>query len=86
MADLNISSVTGLLDVEAIVKNLTLSKQREIQKLSQERALLQAKAASLSNLQSSLRDIKSFLEGLNVDNLFKGKTAVVSDPSVLGAR
>ncbi|MFN3921375.1 MAG: flagellar filament capping protein FliD [Caldimicrobium sp.] len=85
MADFYMSNVTGLLDVDAIVKSLTMVKQKQIEKLAQEKALLQAKSTSISNLLSALKDLQGFNEGLQIENLFKGKTVSVSDPSVLKA-
>ncbi|MCS7199820.1 MAG: hypothetical protein N2327_02815 [Caldimicrobium sp.] len=86
MADMVISNITGLLDVEALVKNLTASKQRQIQKLNQNKALLQAKVSSLNNFLSGIRDLQSFLGDLRVEDLFRAKRATVSDPSILSAK
>ncbi len=85
MADFNINNVTGLLDVDAFIKNLTLNKQKQIQKLMEKKALIQGKASSINNLLSSVNDLKSYLENLNVESLFKGKKVTVSDSSVLSA-
>ncbi|MFN3567641.1 MAG: flagellar filament capping protein FliD [Caldimicrobium sp.] len=85
MADFYTSNVTGLLDVDAIVKSLTLVKQKQIQKIAQEKALLQAKASSVANLLSGVKELEDFINNLKVDDLFKGKSASVSDPSIITA-
>lgn len=85
MADFYTSNVTGLLDVDAIVKSLTLAKQKQIQKISQEKALFQARASSIANLLSSVKDLETFNNNLRIEDLFKGKTASVSDPLIIRA-
>ena len=87
MADeLYLSNITGLLDVEAFVKSLTLAKQRSLQKIAQEKALHQAKASSISNLLSGIKDLKDFVSNLNTDKPFQGKSVSVSDSSVISAQ
>ena len=87
MADeLYLSNITGLLDVEAFVKSLTLAKQRSLQKIAQEKALHQAKASSISNLLSGIKDLKDFVSNLNTDKPFQGKSLSVSDSSVISAQ
>ena len=85
MANFYMSNVTGILDVEAIVKSLTSNTQKQIQKFAQERALLQAQSSSLTNISSAIKDLQSFNSSLKIEDLFKGKGASVSDPSVLRA-
>ncbi|MGC9109855.1 MAG: flagellar filament capping protein FliD [Caldimicrobium sp.] len=85
MADFYLNNVTGLLDIDAFVKSLTLYKQKELNKIAQDKALLQAKASSLSNLLSAIRDLQSFNDIIRVDDLFKGKKVTLSDPSSLSA-
>lgn len=85
MADFYMSNITGLLDVDAIVKSLTMAKQKQLEKLTQEKAFLQAKATSISNLLSAIKDLQNFNDELNIENLFKGKTVSVSDTTVLKA-
>ncbi len=85
MADFYMSNVTGLLDVEAFVNNLTASKQKQLQALAQNKAVLQAKATSINNLISALKDLQGTNESITPDTLFKGKQASVSDTSVLSA-
>jgi flagellar hook-associated protein 2 len=87
MADeLYLSNVTGLLDVDAFVKSLTQAKQKELQKISQDKALHQAKASSISNLLSGINDLKDFVSSLNIDTPFQGKSVSVSDSSVISAQ
>jgi len=87
MADeLYLSNVTGLLDVDAFVKSLTQAKQKELQKIAQDKALHQAKASSISNLLSGIKDLKDFVSSLNVDKPFQGKSVSVSDSSVISAQ
>jgi len=87
MADqLYLSNVTGLLDVEAFVKSLTLAKQKSLQKIAKDKALHQAKASSISNLISGIKDLKDFVSSLNVDKPFQGKSVSVSDSSVISAQ
>ncbi len=86
MPNFYMSNVTGLLDIDAIVQNLTLSKQQQLKKLSQDKALLQAKSTSLNNILSALKDLQSAVDSLNTNTLFQGKTALISDTSVLSAK
>jgi flagellar hook-associated protein 2 len=87
MADeLYLSNVTGLLDVDAFVKSLTQAKQKELQKIARDKALHQAKASSISNLLSGIKDLKDFVLSLNIDTLFQGKSVSVSDSSVISAQ
>jgi Flagellar capping protein len=87
MADqLYLSNVTGLLDVDAFVKSLTQAKQKELQKIAQDKALHQAKASSISNLLSGINDLKDFVSSLNIDTPFQGKSVSVSDSSVISAQ
>jgi len=87
MADeLYLSNVTGLLDVDAFVKSLTQAKQKELQKIAQDKALHQAKASSISNFLSGIKDLKDFVSSLNIDKPFQGKSVSVSDSSVISAQ
>ncbi|MCC6026254.1 MAG: flagellar filament capping protein FliD [Caldimicrobium sp.] len=87
MADeLYLSNVTGLLDVDAFVKSLTQAKQKELQKIAKDKALHQAKASSISNLLSGIKDLKDFVSSLNIDKPFQGKSVSVSDSSVISAQ
>jgi flagellar hook-associated protein 2 len=74
-----------MLDVDAIVQTLLEVKEKNIQMLNTEKAIYQAKAASLSNLLGSLNDAKSFFEDLDVDSLFTGKKVNISDSDILSA-
>lgn len=86
MSDTYITNITGLLDVEAMVKNLTLTKQKRLQKLAQDKALLQAKVSSLNNFLSSLKDLQNQVNSLKIEDLFKGKKVNISDTTVLSAQ
>jgi len=83
---LYLSNVTGLLDVDAFVKSLTQAKQKELQKIAQNKALHQAKASSISNFLSGIKDLKDFVSSLNIDKPFQGKSVSVSDSSVISAQ
>jgi flagellar hook-associated protein 2 len=83
---LYLSNVTGLLDVDAFVKSLTQAKQKELQKIAQDKALHQAKASSISNFLSGIKDLKDFVSSLNIDTPFQGKSVSVSDTSVISAQ
>lgn len=85
MAEFYMNNVTGLLDVDAFVQSLTLYKKKELQKISQTKALLQAKASSLANLLSAVKDLQSFNNSLNLEDLFKGKSVTLSDSSAFSA-
>jgi len=83
---LYLSNVTGLLDVDAFVKSLTQAKQKELQKIARDKALHQAKASSISNFLSGIKDLKDFVSSLNIDKPFQGKSVSVSDSSVISAQ
>jgi len=85
MADIYMSNITGLLDVDSIIQGLLQSKTQDIQDLQNERAILQAQSSSLSNLLGALNDLNDFVETLNVSNLFTGKSVTVGDPDILSA-
>jgi len=81
-----LNNVTGFIDVEAFVKSLTQAKQKELQKIAQDKALHQAKASSISNFLSGIKDLKDFVSSLNIDKPFQGKSVSVSDSSVISAQ
>ena len=82
--ELYLSGLTGTnFDGGAIVDQIMQLKSIPLQKLQQEKALVQAKLSSLGNLSSGIGDFLSLFEGLNVDDLFKGKRATVSNTDVL---
>ena len=85
MADIYMSNITGLLDVDSIIQGLLQSKTQDIQDLQNEKAILQAQSSSLSNLLGALNDLNDFVETLNVSNLFTGKSVTVGDPDILSA-
>ena len=81
-----LNNVTGFIDVEAFVKSLTQAKQKELQKIAQNKALHQAKASSISNFLSGIKDLKDYVSSLNIDKPFQGKSVSVSDSSVISAQ
>jgi len=85
MADIYMSNITGLLDVDSIIQGLLQSKIQDIQDLQNERAILQAQSSSLSNLLGALNDLNDFVETFNVSNLFTGKSVTVGDSDILSA-
>ncbi|MBO8143131.1 MAG: flagellar filament capping protein FliD [Thermodesulfobacterium sp.] len=85
MADIYMSNITGLLDVDSIIQGLLQSKTQDIQDLQNERAILQAQSSSLSNLLGALNDLNDFVETFNVSNLFTGKSVTVGDSDILSA-
>lgn len=85
MADLYMSNITGLLDIDSIVQGLLQAKSKDIQTLQNKKATLQAQASSLSNLLGALSELNDFIEALNVNNLFKGKKVTVGDKNILSA-
>lgn len=79
-----LSGLTGSgFDGGAIVDQILQLKSIPIQKLQQEKTLVQAKASSLANLSQSIGDFLSLFESLDVESLFKGKQASVSNPDIL---
>ncbi len=85
MADLYLSNVTGLLDIDSMVQGLLQPKAERIKKLQTEKAKLQAVASSLSNLVGALKDAQSTIEGWDIDSFFDSKKVDVSDTSILSA-
>lgn len=85
MADFYMNNVTGLLNVDAFVQTLTLYKQKQLEKIAQNKALLQAKATSLANLLSAIKDLQSFTNSIEIDKIFRGKKVTLSDSSALSA-
>ena len=79
-----VSGLTGTgFDAGAMVQQILQLKSIPIQKLQQEKAILQVKAEAIGKLASGISDFYSLFEGLNVDELFKGKKATVSNSDVL---
>ncbi|NPA40988.1 MAG: flagellar filament capping protein FliD [Aquificae bacterium] len=84
--EMYISGLTGSnFDGGAIVDQILQLKSLPLQKLQQEKALVQAKLSSLGNLSEGIGGFLSLFEGLVVDDLFSGKTASVSNGDILGA-
>ncbi len=81
-----LSGLTGSnFDGGAIVDQILQLRSIPIQRLQQEKALVQAKLSSLGNLSKGISDFLSLFENLSVDELFQGKRATVSNPDVLSA-
>ncbi|RLJ69768.1 flagellar hook-associated protein 2 [Hydrogenivirga caldilitoris] len=82
--ELFLSGLTGTnFDGGAIVDQIMQLKSLPLQRLQQEKALVQAKLSSLGNLSKGIGDFLSLFEGLDVDSLFKAKQATSSNPDVL---
>ncbi len=81
--------LTGLtntgFDSGAIVDRIMQLKSIPLQRLQQEKASVQAKLSSLGNLSGAIGNFLSIFENLNVDDLFKGKKASVSNTDILNA-
>jgi flagellar hook-associated protein 2 len=85
MADMHLSNVTGTLDIDSMVQGLLQPKLQDIQKLQTQKATLQAKASSISNLLGALKEAQSNIEGWDIDSIFTGKKVDVEDTSILSA-
>jgi len=82
--DLFVSGLTGTnFDGGAIVDQIMQLRSLPIQRLQQEKALVQAKLSSLGNLSAGIGDFLSLFEGLDIENLFSGKRGVSSNTDVL---
>lgn len=85
MADLYISGLTGAFDTETMINSLMTIKKQPLQALAQQRALIQTKVSSLSNLYGALNGMQSFLSSLDVSKIFSTKKANSSNSNVLTA-
>ena len=84
--DLILSGISGSgFDGGAIVDQILQLRSIPIQKLQQEKALVQAKLTSLSDLSGRIADFLGLFENLDVDQLFQNRTVDVSDENVLSA-
>ncbi len=81
--DMYISGLTGAFDGGAMVDQIMQIRSIPVQRLQQQKALIQAKLSSLGNLSQGISEFLSLSENLNVDDLFKGKRASVSSRDVL---
>lgn len=82
--ELFLTGITGTgFDAGAFVQQIMQLKSIPLQRLQQEKAGLQAKLSSIANLSGAIGDFLSLFENLNVDDLFRGKKATVSNPDVL---
>ncbi len=85
VGSLHLSNVTGLLDIDSMVNGILSVKAQRIQKLTQEKALYQAKVSSLSNLLGSINDLKSFVSSWDIESPFNAKTVSVENSDILSA-
>lgn len=85
MADLYISGLTGAFDTETMISSLMNIKKQPLQVLAQQRALIQTKVSSLSNLYGALNGMQSFINGIEIDKIFSTKKASTSNANVLTA-
>lgn len=85
MADLYISGLTGAFDTETMISNLLKIKQQPLNNLAQQRALIQTKVSSLSNLYGALNGMQSFFSSLDIGKIFSTKKANSSNTNVLTA-
>lgn len=85
MADLYISGLTGTFDTESMISSLLKIKQKPLQALTQQKALIQTKVSSLSNLYGALNSMQSFFNSLDINKIFSTKRANSSNPNVLEA-
>ena len=84
--ELFLSGLTGTnFDGGAVVDQIMQLRSLPLQRLQQEKALVQAKLSSLGNLSKGIGDFLSIFEGLDVDALFKAKQATSSNTDVLTA-
>ena len=84
--ELFLTGITGTgFDAGAIVQQIMQIKSIPLQRLQQEKTQLQAKLTSLGNLSGAIGDFLSLFENLNVDELFGGKRAEVSNTDILSA-
>ncbi len=79
-----VSGLTGTgFDAGAMVEQIMQLRTIPLQRLQQEKAILQLKADAMGNIAQAISDFNSLFENLNLDDLFKGKKASVSDSSVI---
>ena len=83
--DIMVSGLTGAFDSGAFVEQILQLRSIPIQRLQQEKALVQAKLSSLSNFVGAVKSFRDLFENLDVDSLFKNRSVNVSDESVLSA-
>ena len=84
--DLIVSGLSGSgFDGGAIVQQILQLRSIPIQRLQQEKALVQAKLTSLSDLSGRISDFLGLVENLDIDQLFKNRTVNVGDDGVIDA-
>ncbi len=82
--ELSISGLTGAnFDGGAMVDQLMQIRAIPLQRLQQEKALVQAKLSSLSNLSGAISSFLGIFENLSVEDLFRSKKGTASDDKVL---
>lgn len=85
MPDLFISGLTGTFDTEGMVSKLIQIKQRPLTQLTQQKAIIQGRVASMNNLYGALTSMQSFFNNIDLNSLFSSKKASSSNSSVLTA-
>ncbi|MDQ7038259.1 MAG: flagellar filament capping protein FliD [Aquificota bacterium] len=84
--ELFLTGITGTgFDAGAVVQQIMQIKSIPLQRLQQEKTQLQARLTSLGNLSGAIGDFLSLFENLDLDKIFRGKKAEVSNPDVLSA-
>lgn len=84
--DLIVSGLSGSgFDGGAIVQQILQLRSIPIQRLQQEKALVQAKLTSLSDLSGRISDFLGLVENLDIDQLFKNRTVNVGDDGIIDA-
>ncbi|QER41852.1 flagellar filament capping protein FliD [Thermodesulfobacterium sp. TA1] len=82
---LYLNNVTGMLDIDSMVQGILQPKLKKFAKLQQDKASLQLKNTAIENLLGAIKSAQASIDSLNVEDLFKGKTATVGDSSILSA-
>ncbi|MCF8150240.1 MAG: flagellar filament capping protein FliD [Burkholderiaceae bacterium] len=85
MAGLSSPGLGSGLDVNSIVSQLMALEQRPITALNFKEASYQAKLTAYGSLKGALSAVQSTAKALTLEATFVGRTATVSDPSVLSA-
>ncbi|WP_448583518.1 flagellar filament capping protein FliD [Thermocrinis sp.] len=79
------SNITGRFDWGSIVDQILRIKSLPLERMTQESAQIKAKQESLSKLANAIDAFNNLFSNLNVDDLFKSKSATSSNTDVLTA-
>ncbi len=79
------SNITGRFDWGSIVDQILRIKSLPLERMAQEGTQLKAKQESLSKLANAIDAFNNLFSNLNVDDLFKSKSATSSNTDVLTA-